>query len=54
VNDRIHELLHRNLQEAFGEGDATRRRTAIEEFYSRRLRAQGLCGASAAGCWVKA
>ena len=34
MNDRIHELLHRNLQEAFGEGDATRRRTAIEELYT--------------------
>ncbi len=24
--DRINELLHRNLQEVFGEADATRRR----------------------------
>jgi hypothetical protein len=31
--DRIHELLHRNLQEVFGEGDAARRRAAIEELY---------------------
>jgi hypothetical protein len=31
--DRIQELLHRNLQEVFGEGDAARRRAAIEEFY---------------------
>jgi hypothetical protein len=29
----IHELLHRNLQEVFGEGDATRRRAAIQELY---------------------
>lgn len=34
MNGRIHELLHRNLQEVFGEGDATRRRTAIEELYT--------------------
>ena len=34
VSDRIHELLHRNLQEVFGEGDASRRRAAIEELYT--------------------
>ncbi|CAB3795959.1 hypothetical protein LMG28614_04266 [Paraburkholderia ultramafica] len=34
MNDRIHELLYRNLQEVFGEGDATRRRAAIEELYT--------------------
>jgi len=34
VNGRIHELLNRNLQEGFGEGDATRRRAAIEELYT--------------------
>jgi hypothetical protein len=34
MNDRIHELLQRNLQEVFGEGDATRRRAAIEELYT--------------------
>ena len=33
MNDRIHELLHRNLQEVFGEGDAARRRAAIDELY---------------------
>jgi hypothetical protein len=27
-------LLNRNLQEVFGEGDAARRRTAIEELYT--------------------
>jgi hypothetical protein len=32
--DRIIELLYRNLQEVFGEGDAARRRAAIEEFYT--------------------
>ncbi|WFU75890.1 nuclear transport factor 2 family protein [Bradyrhizobium sp. CB2312] len=32
--DRIHELLHRNLQEVFGEGDAERRRTAIDELWT--------------------
>jgi|SRR5579862_957871 len=32
--DRIHELLHRNLQEVFGEGDAARRRAAIEDLYT--------------------
>jgi hypothetical protein len=31
MNDCIQELLHRNLQEVFGEGDAVRRRAAIEE-----------------------
>jgi hypothetical protein len=34
MSDRIHELLHRNLQEVFGEGDASRRRAAIEELYT--------------------
>ena len=34
MDDRIHELLHRNLQEVFGEGDARRRRAAIEELYT--------------------
>jgi hypothetical protein len=34
MGDRIHELLRRNLQEVFGEGDATRRRAAIDELYS--------------------
>ena len=34
MNDRIHELLQRNLQEVFGEGDATRRRAAIEKLYT--------------------
>ncbi len=32
--DRIHELLLRNLQEVFGEGDAERRRAAIEELWA--------------------
>ena len=34
MGDRIIELLYRNLQEVFGEGDAVRRRTAIEDFYT--------------------
>jgi len=34
MNDRIHELLHRNLQEVFGEGDAVRRRAALDELYT--------------------
>ena len=34
MSDRIHELLHRNLQEVFGQGDAARRRAAIEELYT--------------------
>jgi hypothetical protein len=34
MSDRIHELLDRNLQEVFGEGDAARRRAAIEELYA--------------------
>ena len=32
--DRIIELLHRNLQEVFGEGDAARRRAAVRDFYT--------------------
>jgi hypothetical protein len=34
ATERITELLYRNLQEVFGEGDAGRRRAAIEEFYT--------------------
>ena len=34
MDDRIIELLYRNLQEVFGEGDAAGRRTAIENFYA--------------------
>jgi SnoaL-like protein len=34
MSKRIRELLIRNLQEVFGEGDATRRRAAIEELYT--------------------
>lgn len=34
MNNRIDELLHRNLQDVFGEGDAMRRRAAIEELYT--------------------
>jgi hypothetical protein len=34
MNERITELLDRNLQEVFGEGDAARRRAAVEEFYT--------------------
>ena len=34
MSNRIHELLSRNLQEVFGEGDAARRRAAIEELYT--------------------
>lgn len=33
MSDRIHELLTRNLQEVFGEGDAARRRAAIADLY---------------------
>jgi hypothetical protein len=32
--DRIEQLLLRNLREVFGEGDAARRRAAIEELYT--------------------
>ena len=32
--ERIHELLPRNLQEVFGEGDPTKRRSAIKELYT--------------------
>ena len=32
--DHIRELLYRNLQEVFGEGDAARRRAAIEDLYT--------------------
>jgi hypothetical protein len=34
MSKRIHELLHRNLQEVFGEGDAARRLAAIDELYT--------------------
>jgi SnoaL-like domain len=34
MSNRIHELLLRNLQEVFGEGDGTRRRAAIAELYT--------------------
>jgi hypothetical protein len=34
MSDRIQELLQRNLQDVFGEGDAARRRPAIEELYA--------------------
>ena len=34
MDDRIHELLLRNLQEVFGEGDVARRRAAIDELYT--------------------
>ena len=33
ATERVIELLRRNLQEVFGEGDPGRRRAAIEEFY---------------------
>jgi hypothetical protein len=29
MNDRIRELLHRNLQQVFGESDAARRRAPV-------------------------
>ena len=32
--DHIRELLHRNLQEVFGEGNVARRRAAIEGLYT--------------------
>lgn len=32
--DRVRELLDRNLQEVFGEGDDTRRRAAIAELWA--------------------
>ena len=34
MTERIVDLLYRNLQEVFGEGDAGRRRAAIEAFYT--------------------
>ena len=34
MSDRIHELLHRNLREVFGESNAARRRAAIDELYT--------------------
>lgn len=34
MNDRIHELLLRNLQDVFGENDAVRRREAIDKLYT--------------------
>jgi hypothetical protein len=32
--DRIRDLLERNLQEVFGQGDDTRRRAAIDELWA--------------------
>jgi hypothetical protein len=34
MTEGVIELLHRNLQEVLGEGDAVRRRAAIEELYT--------------------
>jgi hypothetical protein len=34
ATERITELLYRNLQEVFGEGDPARRHAAIEDFYT--------------------
>jgi hypothetical protein len=34
MDDRIIKLLYRNLQEVFGEGDAARRRAAIQDLYT--------------------
>ena len=34
MSNRIHELLHRNLQEVFGQNDAALRRAAIDELYT--------------------
>ena len=34
MTERIIELLYRNLQEVFGEGNGARRRAAIDEFYT--------------------
>ncbi|HEY4359560.1 MAG TPA: LysR family transcriptional regulator [Bryobacteraceae bacterium] len=34
MHNRIYELLHRNLQEVFGQWDAARRRSAIDELYT--------------------
>lgn len=34
MSERIHELLLRNLQEVFGEGDPAKRRSAIKELYT--------------------
>ncbi len=34
MSNRIHELLHRNLQEVFGQGDAVLRRATIDELYT--------------------
>jgi len=36
MSERIHELLDRNLQEVFGEGDPARRRAAIQELYNEQ------------------
>ena len=34
MSERIHELLLRNIQEVFGEGDSTKRGSAIKELYT--------------------
>jgi hypothetical protein len=38
MSDIIERLLLRNLREVFGEGDAVRRRTAIDELYTEDCR----------------
>jgi hypothetical protein len=35
MSDTISELLHRNFQEVFGQGEAARSRAAIEELYTK-------------------
>ena len=47
MNVLIHELLHRDLQEVFGEGDAASRRAAIRRTLYRRRRVR--CGARHVG-----
>src|SRR5258708_29417556 len=34
MSDQMHELIHRNIREIFGEGDAKRRRAAIAALYT--------------------
>ena len=60
MSDKIHELLNRNLQEVFGEGDAARRLSAIlDPTVELKLRHYGRYrrldrGARAVGRWLSA
>ena len=45
MSNRIHELLNRNLQEVFGEGDAVRRRAATNSVHMVAMSTIRVCAA---------